>query len=77
MPGELVPDAHLVALLHQHGVTTLYTHHRDFRKFKRIRVRESLRRTGRCLERLIDESVGDTVWASRTRGSAQLHREAP
>jgi toxin-antitoxin system PIN domain toxin len=31
--GNLVPDAHLAALLQQHGVTTLYTHDRDFRKF--------------------------------------------
>ena len=30
--GTLVPDAHLAALLSQHGVVTLYTHDRDFRK---------------------------------------------
>jgi toxin-antitoxin system PIN domain toxin len=38
--GNLVPDAHLVALLIQHGVTTLWTHDRDFRKFEGIRVRD-------------------------------------
>ena len=31
--GNLVPDAHLAALLRQHGVTTLYTNDTDFRKF--------------------------------------------
>lgn len=36
--GNLVPDAHLAALLLQHGVTTLWTHDRDFRKFEGIRV---------------------------------------
>jgi toxin-antitoxin system PIN domain toxin len=40
--GNLVPDAHLVALLLQHGVSTLWTHDRDFRKFEGIRVRDPL-----------------------------------
>ena len=31
--GNFVPDAHLAALLRQHGVTTLYTNDADFRKF--------------------------------------------
>ena len=31
--GNLVPDAHLAAVLRQHGVVKLYTHDRDFRKF--------------------------------------------
>jgi uncharacterized protein len=31
--GNLVPDAHLAALLLQHGVGRLYTLDRDFRKF--------------------------------------------
>ncbi|HEX2239376.1 MAG TPA: hypothetical protein VHJ19_13860 [Gammaproteobacteria bacterium] len=30
--GNLVPDAHLVALLMEHGVSVLYTHNTDFRK---------------------------------------------
>jgi hypothetical protein len=38
--GNLVPDAHLVALMRQHGVVTLWTRDRDFRKFDGIRVRE-------------------------------------
>lgn len=38
--GNLVPDAHLAALLLQHGVTTLWTRDRDFRKFEGIRVRD-------------------------------------
>jgi uncharacterized protein len=37
--GNLVPDAHLAALLRQHGVTTLYTSDKDFRKFDFLRVR--------------------------------------
>lgn len=37
--GNLVPDAYLAALLRQHGVTTLYTHDKDFRKFDFLRVR--------------------------------------
>lgn len=40
--GNLVPDAHIAALLVQHGVTTLCTHDRDFRKFTGIRLRDPL-----------------------------------
>lgn len=38
--GNLVSDAHLVALMRQNGVTTLWTHDRDFRKFEQVRVRD-------------------------------------
>lgn len=38
--GNLVPDAHLAALLRQHGVRTLYTLDRDFRKFDFLNVRD-------------------------------------
>lgn len=38
--GNLVPDAHLVALMRQSGVVTLWTHDRDFRKFDRVRIRD-------------------------------------
>lgn len=38
--GNLVPDAHLAALLRQHGVTTLWTHDRDLRRFEGLRVRD-------------------------------------
>lgn len=38
--GNLVSDAHLVALLRQNGVATLWTHDRDFRKFEHVRVRD-------------------------------------
>ena len=38
--GNLVPDAHLAALLRQHGVKTLYTHDRDFRRFDFLDVRD-------------------------------------
>jgi toxin-antitoxin system PIN domain toxin len=36
--GNLVPDAHLAALLLQHGVRRLYTLDRDFRKFDFLEV---------------------------------------
>jgi toxin-antitoxin system PIN domain toxin len=38
--ANLVPDAHLVALMRQHGVGTIWTHDRDFKKFDGIRVRD-------------------------------------
>lgn len=40
--GNLVPDAHLAALLRQHGVKTLCTHDRDFRKFGFLNVQDPL-----------------------------------
>lgn len=38
--GNLVPDAHLAALLRQNGVRTLYTHDRDFSRFRFLEVRD-------------------------------------
>jgi uncharacterized protein len=38
--GNLVPDAHVAALLKQHGVRTLYTRDADFRKFGFLDVRD-------------------------------------
>jgi toxin-antitoxin system PIN domain toxin len=40
--GNLVPDAHLAALLCQHGVVKLFTHDKDFRKFTFLDVRDPL-----------------------------------
>ena len=40
--GNLVPDAHLAALLRLHGVRTLYTNDRDFQKFPFLDVRNPL-----------------------------------
>jgi toxin-antitoxin system PIN domain toxin len=37
--GNLVPDAHVAAILRQHGVRTLYTNDADFRKFAFLDVR--------------------------------------
>jgi len=37
--GNRVPDAHLAALLRQHGVNILYTNDRDFRKYDFLKVR--------------------------------------
>ncbi|HLA14363.1 MAG TPA: TA system VapC family ribonuclease toxin [Gemmatimonadaceae bacterium] len=38
--GNLVSDAHLVALMRQNGISTLWSHDRDFRKFEGVRVRD-------------------------------------
>lgn len=38
--GNLTPDAHLVALLLEHGVPRLYSNDSDFEKFPMIRVRD-------------------------------------
>ena len=38
--GNLVSDAHLAALMRQHGVETIWTHDKDFKKFSQIRVRD-------------------------------------
>ncbi|BBX99286.1 type II toxin-antitoxin system VapC family toxin [Mycobacterium lacus] len=38
--GNLVPAAHLVALMGQHGISTIWSHDRDFRKFEGITVRD-------------------------------------
>jgi len=45
--GNLVPDAHLAALLRQHGVCTLYTNDRGFRRFDFLRVRNPFERRNR------------------------------
>ena len=36
--GNLVPDAHLVALMRENGVRTIWTNDRDFRRFDGINV---------------------------------------
>lgn len=36
--GNLVPDAHVAALLKQHGVRRLYTNDADFRRFAFLEV---------------------------------------
>jgi uncharacterized protein len=38
--GNLVPDAHLAAVLRQHGIVTLYTRDRDFKKFAFLDARD-------------------------------------
>lgn len=38
--GNDVPDAHLVALMHQHGVNVIYTRDRDFRRYEGLDVRD-------------------------------------
>lgn len=41
--GNLVPDAQLATILRCHGIKTLYTHDRDFRKFAHLEVRDPVR----------------------------------
>jgi predicted nucleic acid-binding protein len=36
--GKLIHDAHLVALMRQHGVGTIWTNDLDFRRFRNITV---------------------------------------
>jgi toxin-antitoxin system PIN domain toxin len=38
--GNLVSDAHLVALMLENGVNTIWSHDRDLRKFDGVRVRD-------------------------------------
>ena len=38
--GNLVPDAHIVALMLSHGIRTIVTRDRDYRSFSGIRVRD-------------------------------------
>jgi toxin-antitoxin system PIN domain toxin len=38
--GNLVPDVHVAAILFQHGVRTIYSSDRDFRKFQSLNVRD-------------------------------------
>jgi len=38
--GNDVPDAHLAALMRQHGVRVIYTRDRDFRRFDWIEARD-------------------------------------
>lgn len=38
--GNLVPDAHIVALMLEHGVRTIWTRDRDYRAFSGIRVKD-------------------------------------
>ena len=38
--GNLVPDAHVAAILLQHGVRTIYTNDRDFLKFEWLEARD-------------------------------------
>jgi uncharacterized protein len=40
--GNAVPDAHLVALMHQHEVRVIYTRDRGFRRFDSIEQRDLL-----------------------------------
>ena len=41
--GNLVPDAHIAAILKLHGIRTLYTRDRDFGRFAFLRVIDPLK----------------------------------
>ncbi len=38
--GNVVPDAHLVTLMRENGVSAIWSHDRDLRKFEGVRVRD-------------------------------------
>lgn len=38
--GNLVPDAHLAALMLEHGVTTVISRDRDFRRFRHVTLED-------------------------------------
>jgi uncharacterized protein len=38
--GNLLPDAHVVALMRENGVRTIWTHDRDYRRFGGIKARD-------------------------------------
>lgn len=38
--GNLVPDAHVVSLMRENGVRTIWTNDRDFRRFSSLDVRD-------------------------------------
>lgn len=40
--GNLLPDAHLVALMREHGVRTIWTRDRGFRRFRGVKVVDPL-----------------------------------
>jgi uncharacterized protein len=40
LSGNLVPDAHLVALMLENDVRTIWTRDRDLRRFPRVEVRD-------------------------------------
>lgn len=42
--GNLVPDAHLVALMRENGVRTMWTNDRDFRRFAGLELRDPFAR---------------------------------
>lgn len=42
--GKDVTDAHIAALMRQHGVGTIYTRDRDFRRFDGIRIEDPFER---------------------------------
>lgn len=45
--GNMVPDAHLVALMRAHGVSTIWSADRDLRKFDGIRVKDPFIKSSR------------------------------
>ncbi len=40
--GNLVPDAHIVGLMLENGVRTIYSHDRDYRRFRGVEVIDPL-----------------------------------
>lgn len=69
--GNFIPDAHLASLLRQHGVRTLYTHDRDFRKFDFLDVRDPFTQTPPMMHERADHRIRRSRRpARRPRGGA-------
>ena len=71
--GNLVPDAHVAAILFQHGVRTLYMNDRDFRKFESLDVRDPFSWTSPRLDR----HRGRLAAPDAQRGDAALKAPRP
>ncbi len=56
--GNLVPDAHIAAILKLHGIRTLYTRDRDFGRFAFLRVIDPLKGgTGKSRKRHTEDGA--------------------
>lgn len=60
--GNVVPDAHLVALMLENDVRTIWTSDRDFRRFRGIEVRDPFEQAAAYL----GSSDSFTSWSSET-----------
>ncbi len=73
--GNDVPDAHLAALMREHGVTTIYTRDRDLRRFDGIRVQDPSRDRG-LGDEIADKRAGRRLGHAGRR-PARSHARPP